>query len=88
MVATVDFSVRGGGNFVWKEEADLTELVPGERYQLPEEAVIASLVVMRNGQVLSRNTDNGYAVLSSTVFELKIAKRTSEEYIQAGYQPS
>ena len=86
MVATVDFTARGGG-FVWREEADLTELVSGLRYQLPEAAVLTSLVVMRNGQVLSRDTDNGYSVISSTVFELKVAKRTTAEYIQAGYQP-
>lgn len=86
MVATVDFTARGGG-LVMREEAELTELVPGLRYQLPEAAVISTLAVIRNGQVLSRDTDNGYTVISSTVFELKVAKRTSLEYIQAWYQP-
>lgn len=71
MVATVDFSLRGTKALVYKDITELTELIAGERYQLPEPCIPSTLSVFLNQGTLDRTSPNGFNVVSSTVFELK-----------------
>lgn len=73
MVVSVDFSNRGTKATVFKDITELTELIAGKRYQLPEPCVQSSLAVYYNQGTLDRTSDNGFDVVSSTVFELKEA---------------
>ena len=74
MVACVDFTKRGGGAaLVYRDITELTEVIAGKRYQLPEPCVTSSLAVHYNQGTLDRVSDNGFNILSSTEFELKEA---------------
>ena len=84
MVVTVDFSLRAANNLVFRLEPELIPLVVNRRFQLPEEAVLESVSVMLNGQVLDRLSDNGFVVVSPTVVELKVLKRVSD-VLQVSY---
>ena len=86
MVATVDFSSRKADNLVWRTEASLTVVTARKRYQLPEAAVGDSIIVTVNGQVLDRDSDNGFTVISGSEFELKELWPVGEGFIlQVGY---
>lgn len=71
MVVSVDFGRRGNKALVYRDFSELTELIPGKRYQLPEPCITSSLGVYLNQGVLDRESNNGFVVLSSDTFELK-----------------
>lgn len=73
MVVSIDFGAFDGGAPVWRDVSVLTEIIPRQRYQTPEKFIETSLAVYFNGQVLDRESDNGFTVIDDETFELKIA---------------
>lgn len=71
MVTSVDFSNRGTKALVYRDHSELTEIVPGKEFGLPESCIPSSLAVYLNQGVLDRVSENGFNVLSPTSFELK-----------------
>ncbi len=71
MVVSVDFSYSKASNLIWRDVSELTELSEGESWRLPEACIPSSLAVYLNGQVLDRESGNGFEVLSETDWRLK-----------------
>lgn len=67
------WKILGGGALVHKDLTELTVLIPGKRFQLPEPCVESSLSVYLNQGTLDRVSDNGFDIISPIVFELKEA---------------
>ena len=86
---SVDFGKRGKKALVYRDLAELTILVVGKRFQLPEQCITTSLAVYLNQGVLDRESENGFVVLSPDTFELKetLAGLGTKHAFFVSYQP-
>jgi len=67
-------------NLVWLDMVEMTELIPGKRYQTPDPFFEDTLAVFRNGKKVQKSDCDGFTIIDDTTFELNNTYPDTERF--------
>lgn len=84
MVVVRDFTASAEA-MTWVDRDELTELVPGLRYQAPDHFYESTLVVFLNGLRVEKDNYDGFFVVDDQTFEMNQTYPFPQYRISVGY---